>query len=133
MDYDELYGRAEEKISESVDGDRFEIPDPETMQEGEKTIIKNFSKISGKLRRSEKHMMNFLRRELGVPGELDDSRAVFQGRLTDRKISEKIDQYVESFVLCPACSKADTKLVEEDKIKKMKCEACGTKQAVKQF
>ncbi|MFP4232788.1 MAG: translation initiation factor IF-2 subunit beta [Candidatus Aenigmatarchaeota archaeon] len=133
MDYDELYDRAEEKISETVDEERFEVPEPETMQEGEKTIIKNFSKIADKLRRPEEHMMNFLRRELGVPGSVDGSRAVFQGRITERKVSEKVNQYVDEFVICPACDKVDTKLVEEERIKKIKCEACGAKQAVRQF
>lgn len=133
MDYDKLYGRAEERISESANESRFKVPDPEIMQEGEKTILKNFGKIAGKLRRKEEHVMNFLRRELGVPGRVDGSRAVFQGNITERKVSEKINQYAEEFVLCPACGKADTELVEEDRIKKIKCEACGTKQAVRQF
>ncbi len=133
MDYDELYSRAKERISESVDGKRFEVPDPDIMKQGEKTIIKNFSKISDKLRRDGEHMMNFLRRELGVPGRLDGSRAEFQGDMTERKITEKINQYVDGYVICSACGKADTDLVEEDRILKMKCDACGTKQAVKQF
>ncbi len=133
MDYDELYDRAKEKISESVDQDRFEVPDPDIMNEGEKTIVKNFSKITDKLRRSPDHIMNFLRRELGVPGKADGSRAIFQGRITERKVSEKFSQYIDEFVICPACDKADTELVEEDRIKKIKCEACGTKQAVRQF
>ena len=133
MDYEKLYERAKEKISESVDQERFEVPEPEVMNEGDKTIVKNFSKIKDKLRRSEQHMMNFLRRELGVPGKVEGSRAVFQGRITERKVSEKISQYVDEFVICPACGKVDTELVEEDRIKKIKCEACGAKQAVRQF
>ncbi len=133
MDYDELYKRAEERISESADESRFKVPDPDTMKQGEKTIVKNFSKILDSLRRPSEHLMDFLRRELGVPGKVDGSRAVFQGNITERKLSRKINQYVDEFVVCPACGKADTELVEEDKIKKIKCEACGAKQAVRQF
>ena len=133
MDYDKLYKRAEERISESVDESRFKVPDPDTMKQGEKTVVKNFSKILDSLRRPSEHLMDFLRRELGVPGKVDGSRAVFQGNITERKLSRKINQYVDEFVVCPACGKADTELVEEDKIKKIKCEACGAKQAVRQF
>ncbi|MFP4115770.1 MAG: translation initiation factor IF-2 subunit beta [Candidatus Aenigmatarchaeota archaeon] len=133
MNYDDLFERSKEKISESVDKSRFEIPQPKTMDQGEKTILKNFSKIADRFRRSEDHLLKFLRKELGVPGEVEDSRAVFQGNITERKIEEKLRQYVDGFVLCPACGKADTELVEEERIRKIKCEACGAKQAVKQL
>lgn len=133
MSYEELLDRAKEKSSEAGDESRFEPPEPEVMKEGNKTIIKNFSKIADKLRRSEDHIMKFLRKELGVPGELDGNRAVFQGKFQESKVARKLDSYIEEFVLCPACEKADTELIEEDRIKKISCEACGTKQAVRQL
>lgn len=131
--YQELLDRAKEKSSGAGEGSRFEPPEPEILEQGNKTILKNFSKIADKLRRSEEHLLKFLRKELGVPGELDGSRAVFQGTFTERQVKEKIDQYVDEFVLCPACGKSDTKLIKEESISKIKCEACGTKQAVRKI
>lgn len=133
MDYEELLARGKEKSSKAGEDERFEMPEPEVLEEGNKTILKNFSKVADTLRRPGEHLLKFLRKELGVPGERDDSRAVFQGNFSERQIMEKIEEYVEEFVLCPACRKADTELVEEERILKIKCEACGTKQAVRKI
>jgi translation initiation factor 2 subunit 2 len=133
MDYEKLLERAKEKSSKSGKGSRFEPPEPEVMKEGNKTILKNLSQIGDKLRRSKEHLMKFFRKELAVPGEIDGSRAIFQGTFSQRQIEDKLDQYIEEFVLCPACDKADTELVKEERITKIKCEACGTKQAVRKI
>lgn len=133
MDYESLLGRAKEKSSRSKDESRFQIPDPEIRKEGNKTIVENFSKITDKIRRKQGHVMKFLRRQLGVPGEVEGSRAVFNGAFTEKQVRNKINEYVDEFVLCPACQKADTELVKEERITKIKCEACGTKQAVRKI
>ncbi|MFB6217134.1 MAG: translation initiation factor IF-2 subunit beta [Candidatus Aenigmatarchaeota archaeon] len=133
MNYEELLGRASDKSSSSQDSERFEPPEPEVTQEGNKTIIKNFSEVVDTLRRPKDHFLKFLSKELAAPGDLDGSRAVFQGKFSKRQVEEKLDSYMDEFVLCPACNKVDTELVEEERITKIKCEACGTKQAVKEL
>lgn len=131
MNYEELLDRASEKSSSSTDSERFEPPEPEVTKQGNETTIKNFSSITDTLRRPEEHLLKFLSKELAAPGDIDGSRAVFQGQFSERQVEEKMDKYMDEFVLCPACNKVDTKLVEEERITKIKCEACGTKQAVK--
>lgn len=133
MEYEKLLDRAKEKSSSSTESSRFELPEPEVMQEGKKTIVKNFSKMTDALRRPEGHLLKFLSKELATPGEVDGSRAVFQGNFSERQVSEKVEEYMDGFVLCPACGKVDTELVEEERITKIKCEACGTRQAAKKL
>ncbi|MFP4045559.1 MAG: translation initiation factor IF-2 subunit beta [Candidatus Aenigmatarchaeota archaeon] len=133
MEYDELLKRAKEKSSGKAESSRFEVPEPELMHEGNKTIIKNFSKIADAIRRPEDHIVKFFSRELAVPGEAEDRRAVFNGRFSEKQVNEKLEKYMEEFVFCPACDKVDTKLIQEQRIYKIKCEACGTKQAVRQL
>lgn len=133
MNYDDMLERGKEMSSETVDDSRFEVPSANIITEGNKTILKNFSNISDKLRRDRDHMMKFLTKELAVSGDQENSRAVFQGKFTKDQVEEKIEDYVNSFVLCPACGKSDTKLVVEERVTKIKCEACGTKQVIEQL
>lgn len=133
MDYDEMLGRGMEMSSETVDDKRFEIPEVDIITQGNKTILKNFSKISDKLRRDRDHMMKFLTKELAVSGDQKKMRAVFHGKFTETQIEDKLKKYVESFVFCPACGKSDTELVKEQRVTKIKCEACGTKQVIEKL
>lgn len=133
MDYDSLLERAKEKSSGEAESSRFEMPEAEIMHEGNKTIIKNFSKVADTIRRPEDHIVKFLSRELAVSGEVEDRRAVFNSRFSEKQVNEKMEKYMEEFVFCPACDKVDTKLVKEQRIYKIKCQACGTKQAVRQL
>lgn len=131
MSYKDLLKRAKkESKKQPLTKSRFKIPKIKTMKEGNKTIIKNFSKISQELRRNPDHLMKFLQRELAAPGEMDNSRLILQRNLNKKLIKKKLNSYVNKYVLCPACNKPDTKLLEEDRILKIKCEACGIKQAV---
>jgi len=124
--YDDLLETAREKIPDEIsEHERFEIPDLDILQEGNTTIFKNFTDIADQINRSPEKFLKFLLGELGTAGERENGRVVFKGKINSSKIKSKIEDYVEKYVLCPECGKPDTRLVKEDRIDIIKCDACG--------
>jgi len=132
MDYESLLNKAYEKLPKIEDQvDRFRIPIAETMVQGNQTIIKNFSDIAEILRREPSHILKFLTKELATPAGLDGKRAILQAKFPQKMIQQKIETYVVDYVFCKECKKPDTKLIKENRIVFLKCEACGAKSSVK--
>ena len=75
-------------------------------------------------------MLKYLQRELATPGFFQEKRLVFGRKLSSQMINEKIQRYVEIFVLCDQCNKPDTQLLTEEEKLIKKCMACGTKSLV---
>ena len=132
MDYETLLNKAYEKLPKVEESkERFSIPVAETFIQGNQTIIKNFSQITETLRREPSHVLKFLARELATPAGLSGNRAIFQSKISQKLIQQKIEAYFNEYVLCKECKKPDTKLIKEDRITFLKCEVCGAKSAVK--
>ena len=132
MDYESLLNKAYEKLPKIEDQvDRFRIPIAETMVQGNQTIIKNFSDVAEILRREPSHILKFLTKELATPAGLDGKRAILQAKFPQKMIQQKIETYVVDYVFCKECKKPDTKLIKENRIVFLKCEACGAKSSVK--
>jgi translation initiation factor 2 subunit 2 len=132
MDYENLLNKAYEKLPKVEETtERFEVPEVDTLIQGRQTIIKNFSQICEALRRNPKHLLKFLTKELATPAGFDGVRATFQSKLPKKLIQTKLANYVRDYVICKECGKPDTKLVKEDRITFLKCEACGAKASVK--
>ena len=104
---------------------RFEIPKVKGHVQGNKTIISNFKQIAETLGRKTSHLLKFILKELATPGELKPKGLILGRKVPSSMVNSKIRDYAEKFVLCPACGKPDTKLIEENKILKLKCTACG--------
>ena len=134
MQYEELLKRAYEKLPKTKEAsERFEIPIVETLIQGNQTIIKNFGQICQTLRREPRHLFKYLTKELASPGIFDQQRATFQTKISQRVIQSKLESYVKEFIICRECKRPDTKLIKEDRIVIMKCEACGAKSAVREI
>ena len=132
MDYESLLNKAYEKLPKvESQVDRFRVPIAETMIQGNQTIIKNFSDISEILRREPSHILKFLTKELATPAGLDGKRAILQAKIPQKMIQQKLEAYVVDYVFCKECKRPDTKLIKEDRIVFLKCEACGAKASVK--
>jgi len=132
MTYEDLLNKAYEslpKIEESAE--RLEIPSPEIIFQGRQTIIKNFSQISEAIRRNPNHLLKYLTKELATPAGFDGARATLQSKISKRMIENKLDSYIKEYVICKECGKPDTKIIREDRIDFLKCEACGAKASVK--
>ncbi|MCS7106000.1 MAG: translation initiation factor IF-2 subunit beta [Candidatus Aenigmarchaeota archaeon] len=131
MNYEEMLEKAMKELpAEIKTKQRFEIPQVICEVVGNKTILRNFLEILANLRRDAKHLSKFLLKELATSGNVEDDVLIFQGKISKEIIQKKIEDYVKRFVICKECKNPDTKLLKEDRITVMKCEACGARSAV---
>ena len=127
-DYENLLNRAIDQLPPEVfESKRFE---PSVIQ-GNRTFIQNFKDVADSLNRDPQHILKFLLRELGTAGNLEGVRAILQGKFNHFLINERIDEYIEKFVICHECNRPDTKIVREDRIFILKCAACGARAPLK--
>lgn len=132
VEYEKLLTRAYELIpSVPTTTERFKLPEPDVVQEGRNTIIRNFAEISDALNRQTTHILGYLCRELGTAGYIDGRRALLKGIVNTKSIEEKLESYVEIFVYCGECHRPDTRLVKEDRTLLLECSACGALRAVR--
>ena len=134
-DYEKLLQRAWERIPEDVAKatERFQTPKAEVLHEGKTTIIRNFVDIVQRINRMD-HMEQFYKfilKELGTAGVIDGRRLILNSLVPEDKINEKIEDYVETYVLCSECGRPDTKLEREGRVLMLVCMACGARRPVK--
>ena len=110
--------------------ERFVVPKIQGHVEGNKTILINIFFIADLVQRQPEHILKYLQRELATPGYFQDKRLVFGRKLSSQMINEKLQRYVEIFVLCDQCGKPDTTLLTEEGKLIKKCTACGAKNLV---
>lgn len=131
--YDKILKRAKSQLPEHTRGDsRFEVPQPDSMVEGNRTFIRNFKDIAMALNREENHILKYLTTELGTNGNIEGSRAIFQGKHARVQIQKLLDRYTKDFVLCGECGKPDTRFVHQGRVLVMRCDACGATNAIRQ-
>ncbi len=130
--YEELLKRAQTKLpKEKGTGERFETPQIRSFMIGMRTIIHNFKEIADALNRNPRHLMKFLTNEMATAGNLEETRATFQGKFSKDTLNRLLKIYIDNFVICPVCKRPDTKVVKEKRFSFLTCEACGAKSSVK--
>lgn len=130
-EYNKLLERAYADLPTSVGtGERFEIPKVVGIRMGRRTIIQNFGDISARLNRDPNHLLKFLSRELATAASLDSARAIFQGRFDVGTVTRLLNIYAQRFVICPICSRPDTKIEKEGRYMFLRCEACGARSSI---
>jgi translation initiation factor 2 subunit 2 len=126
MDYDQLLKRVQSVTSTTkIEEDRFKLPKAEIFYEGNTTVIKNFDKIVSMLNRDQNHVLKFLLGNVGTAGEIIGGRVVFQGKIPAKTIQEKLDDYVDTYVICSECNRPDTHLLKKGRTILIRCDACG--------
>lgn len=134
-DYEWMLDRVYSKVPVRLGGgERFVPPKPQIVYIPGKTIIKNFSEITDKLRREPRLLMRYLLKELAAPGSIDDTGAlVIHGKFSSSAINVLINRFIKTYVICPNCGRPDTILKKKGKVWILVCEACGAEQPVKPF
>ena len=135
MDYDyhQLLQKAIKDLPEKLTSrERFQIPRGTIFHEGNTTILKNFTEIANLVARDPKHLLSYLLKELGTAGGQEGERAIFQGKIPGSKMQDRINSYIDNYVLCKECKRPDTYLVRENRTLVMRCEACGAFHPVKE-
>ena len=132
MDYDEQLERAlEEKPDIAGEENRFEVPEPNIRTEGNVTVFENFQSILSRMDREERHVLKFLQDELGTSAQIDErGRARLTGEFSQNRVADVLDEYVETYVICPECGLPDTTLTREHGAKLLECDACGARSSV---
>lgn len=132
-EYEKLLKRIQGNLSEKKRqiNTRFELPTVDIMWEGQKTFLRNFVEFPKVLRRDPDKVLQYLSKEFAVPAERIGDKAMFIGRRDPDDFTRLFQIYVKDYVDCPTCKSPDTKIVKENRISFLICEACGAKSTMK--
>ncbi|HDP73537.1 MAG TPA: translation initiation factor IF-2 subunit beta [Candidatus Woesearchaeota archaeon] len=134
MEYKEALGRAFAKVpSKLKEHSRFEPKRFLSRIEGNKTVISNFSQVCSSLGRKPEHLLKFLQRELATPGEIKNSLLYLGTRIYSQRIDEKLDEYIEKFVMCHECKRPDSEIIKDKGLSFLVCHACGARRPVREL
>lgn len=101
---------------------------------GVKTTILNAKAISSALGRSIESLIQWYNYSLGVQTKLvpKGNQIFLNGDHQQTVLLDKIYEFIDEFVLCPACSNPETTYVLKDNIIHLHCNSCGNTTAIKQ-
>ncbi len=130
-DYSSLLDRAKSLIPEELSiTERLVIPKVKGHLQGNKTIISNFFQICKILDREPEQVLKFLLKELATKADVKNVSVLFNNKLPSIKINEKIQKYADIFVICKECGKPETKIIKENNLSFLRCQACGAKYTI---
>jgi len=132
-EYDALLKRLQDKMGTGAKKatSRLEVPVPQIIWVGQKTIFRNFMDFPKALRRDPEKLLLYLNKELASAGYIQGERVIFLGRKTPSSFGALIDRYVKDYVQCPVCGSPDTRTEKSKKLGFLICEACGAKSSIK--
>ena len=132
-EYESLLKRIQDKLGDSDNETtaRFELPVVDVMWEGQKTFLRNFSEFPKILRRDPQKVLKYLSKEFAVPAERLGDKAMFVGRRAPDDFTRLFQIYVKDYLECHTCRSPDTKILKENRISFLICEACGAKSTLK--
>ena len=132
-DYEKMLDKAYSQLPErATQAERFEMPYAEIQIQGTKTLIRNFDLIISKIRRDPQILVKYFSRELAVPATYANGKVTLHGKFSDRAVNEKLNEFVNSYVLCKECKKPDTILIEgAHGVRSLICEACGARSPIR--
>ncbi len=133
IDYEKLLGRLQQNVSSTNrrEVSRLEIPDPQVIWVGQRTIFRNFMDFPKALRREPEKLLLYLNKELASAGYIAGDRVIFLGRKEPSSFGALIDRYVKDYVICPVCGSPDTRTEKSKKLGFLLCEACGARSSIK--
>jgi len=117
--YDELLSRARsdtDKEAKKSGALRLELPEPDVIWVGNKTIFRNYAEFPKLIRRDSARILMYLAKELATAASIDGERAIFIGRKDRDSFSQLLQRYVKDGVLCPVCGSPDTHLEKEKRM-----------------
>ena len=133
-DYDKLLDRARSQVPEDAfkkSGERFQVPDVQLMVQGNRSIWQNFQEIINILHRPGKEVLKFVSGQLGTAGNIEGSNALFNGKFNQEQVDEVLNRYIDSYVICPVCTRPDTDIQKEGHAYYLSCSACGARTAIR--
>lgn len=134
MDYLKLLKEGLKNVKKKVpEKKRFKIPELDIYVFGNKTVLRNFAQITSLMRREPKHLARYLFKELATPGNIQSNHLIFNSRVSKDSLKKKIQSYLKEFVYCKTCNSPDTKIIKENRLLFMVCEACGARSPIRKI
>jgi translation initiation factor 2 subunit 2 len=132
-DYERLLKRLQGQLKNTSrkEASRLELPSPQIIWVGQRTIFRNFIEFPKALRRDPEILLLYLNKELASAGYIAGERVIFLGRKEPSSFATLIDRYVKEYVICPVCGSPDTRTEKNKKLGFLLCEACGARSSVK--
>jgi translation initiation factor 2 subunit 2 len=132
-EYEALLKRLEGRISDTSKKEvsRLEVPTPQIIWVGQRTIFRNFMEFPKSLRREPEKLLLYLNKELASAGYIAGERVIFLGRKVHSSFGALIDRYIKDYVICPVCGSPDTRTEKNKKLGFLICEACGARSSIK--
>lgn len=132
-DYESLLKRLQRQLKNTSrkEASRLEIPSPQIIWVGQRTIFRNFIEFPKALRRDPEKLLLYLNKELASAGYIAGERVIFLGRKEPSSFGTLIDRYVKEYVICPVCGSPDTRTEKNKKLGFLLCEACGARSSIK--
>lgn len=126
LDYKSLLDRIYMSLPDkTLDDSRFELPKVESIVQGKQTIWKNFSKAAKVIKRDEAQIYKFIMKEISTASAIQSGTLVLNGVFNNYKLNQIFEKYLKNFVVCSACKKPDTEIINQNGVKVLKCSACG--------
>ena len=133
-DYDSLLDRARSQVPEDAfkkSGERFKVPNVQIMLQGNRSLWQNFQEIINILNRPGKEVLKFLSGQLGTAGSMEGSNAIFNGKFTEEQVDDVLNRYIDSYVICPVCTRPDTDIQKSGNAYYLSCSACGARTSIR--
>jgi len=131
--YETLLNRIQGDLAHASkkDSARLEIPEPQIIWVGQRTIFRNFMEFPKALRREPEKLLLYLNKELASAGYITGERVIFLGRKEPSSFGALMERYVRDYVICPVCQSPDTRTEKVKKLGFLVCEACGARSSIK--
>ena len=131
MKYEALLDKAYKELPDVLkEHSRFEKPMVDSIIQGKTTFVKNLGDIAKAINRKSDMVSKYLIKELGTSGTHDSQHLTLKGQFREPQIQDRFDAFLDEFVLCSECSRPDTKILREDRINFLVCEACGARRSI---
>jgi translation initiation factor 2 subunit 2 len=110
---------------------RLEVPQPQILWVGQRTIFRNFMEFPKALRREPEKLLLYLNKELASAGYISGERVIFLGRKAHSSFGALIERYIHDYVICPVCKSPGTRTEKTKKLGFLNCEACGARSSIR--
>ncbi|MFW9886843.1 MAG: translation initiation factor IF-2 subunit beta [Candidatus Thorarchaeota archaeon] len=133
-DYESLLERARSQVPEDAfkrSGERFQVPNVQLMVQGSRSFWQNFQEIINILNRPGKEVLKYVAGQLATAGNIEGSSAIFNGKFMSNQVDDVLGRYIESYVICPVCTRPDTSMAKAGNAYYLICSACGARTSVR--
>jgi translation initiation factor 2 beta subunit (eIF-2beta)/eIF-5 len=100
------------------------MPAIKTSKEKKKTICENILSVADSIYRTPNEIMKYFSIVFGCATSFSSERYMLNAPLTSEQLQDKLQEYIEIFILCEQCDLPETHYVFDKKLTK-RCYSCS--------